>query len=336
MINEKIILEFQKYIEYIKYINKKENDTKQKTINQYKIRNMYIVLNILKNYDKKIKLDNYEELINIKSIGKGTIEKIKQILKKGYIKEIPKSFSYQSKDDKIIKELEDVIGIGSSLANELYEQGIKSVKQLKEKIKNNNINVNDKIKLGLKYHNKVKRNIPRSEMHKINKYILKQVDELNKLLKLTSKNKITGILCGSYRREKPTSNDIDVLLTKNGKEIDSNYLEAFVELLRKRKFILDDITDKNIKTKYMGFCKLNKNPIRRIDIRLVNEQSYPYALMYFTGSKEFNQQVRSIAKSKGYKLSEYGLYKNKKFIKVKTENDIFKKLGLDYVKPKDR
>ena len=159
------------------------------------------------------------------------------------------------------------------------------------------------------------------------------------------------IVCGSYRRKKITSNDIDVLLTHNKINTDNqkdkskiNYLLEFVNKLKENKILKDDLTDGEIKTKYMGFSKLNRKPVRRIDIRFVPKRSYYPALLYFTGSYQLNQDMRQIAKSQGYKLNEYGLYKIiekdgktvEKFIKVKSEKDIFDKLDMDYVNPEER
>ena len=105
-----------------------------------------------------------------------------------------------------------------------------------------------------------------------------------------------------------------------------------------KSFLIDDITDKDYKTKYMGFCKYKNNLIRRIDIRFVTFDYYYSALMYFTGSAEFNKKLRKIAKEKGYKLSEYGLtnLNNNEKIQINSENDIFNFLNLQYLKPKYR
>ena len=150
--------------------------------------------------------------------------------------------------------------------------------------------------------------------------------------------------------KKKTSNDIDVLIThknvKTNKEYEklgTNYLNEFVEFLKKKKMIVDDLTDTNNLTKYMGFSRLPRKSIRRIDIRFVPYKSYHSALLYFTGSYELNTQMRQIAKSLGYKLNEYGLFKIKedgsistRMTKVNSEKDIFKKLKLDYIEPKER
>ena len=97
------------------------------------------------------------------------------------------------------------------------------------------------------------------------------------------------------------------------------------------------MTDGTIKTKYMGFSKLLDNPPRRIDIRFVPFDSYYSALLYFTGSGDFNKKMRQIAKDKGYKLSEYGLFdKNGKQFKVSSERDIFKLLNMEFLVPRLR
>ena len=94
---------------------------------------------------------------------------------------------------------------------------------------------------------------------------------------------------------------------------------------------------------FRSFSKLPRKKVRRIDIRFVPYDYYPAALLYFTGSYELNTQMRQIAKTLGYKLNEYGLFKLKKDdiysdtpVKVKSEKDIFKKLKLDYLEPHER
>src|SRR3989344_4530360 len=68
----------------------------------------------------------------------------------------------------------------------------------------------------------------------------------------------------------------------------------------------------------------------------VEEKSYGAALNYFTGSKEHNIALRQIAKDRGLKLSEYGLFNGNKFIAGRTEEELYKALGLKYVEPELR
>jgi DNA polymerase/3'-5' exonuclease PolX len=89
----------------------------------------------------------------------------------------------------------------------------------------------------------------------------------------------------------------------------------------------------------MGVCKLDNYQIaRRIDIRVVSYQSYYTSLIYFTGSKNFNIDLRNKLLQKNYSLNEYfltDLNDNTKKI-LKSEKEIFEILKIDYIKPEDR
>ena len=337
--NSLIINEFEKLIAFINDENTKIKDIKKISTNQFRIKQLKNVLLILKKYPKKIDLNNYEELSNIDGIGKGTIERIKEILNNGLLSELNNFIDTTKEKTKIIENLESVVGIGNVHAVELYNYGIKSVKDLKKKIKNNEIKVSDKIKLGLKYHGKFEGNIPRKETNNVYKLFKKIINKINK--KLPEDEKYIFEICGSYRREKITSNDIDVLISKKGK-IESNCLENIIKILKTniiddKPFLIDDITDKNIQTKYMGFAKYKDNPPRRVDIRFVPFEFYYSALLYFTGSAELNKKMRNIAKSKKLKLSEYGLFKeNGDRLPINSERDVFDILGIEYLHPRLR
>ena len=69
------------------------------------------------------------------------------------------------------------------------------------------------------------------------------------------------------------------------------------------------------------------------DLRVVSEASFPYALVYFTGSKEHNVGLRGIAKKRGLKLNEYGLFEGEKPIELASEAAIYEFLGLAYYLP---
>ena len=143
-------------------------------------------------------------------------------------------------------------------------------------------------------------------------FLQKMINDIDKDLVLT--------IAGSYRRKKDYSNDIDVLVThkkictnKDYEKIDTNYLFEVVNTLKTKKVIVDDLTDTDNGTKYMGFSKLPRCKVRRIDIRFVPFEYYHAALLYFTGSYELNTQMRQVAKSMGDKLNEYGLFKEKRW-----------------------
>lgn len=346
MINSNIINEFERLIAFINVEQDKlilEKNTKATNINNFRLKQIKNVLSILKKYLKKITLETLSEIEAIPGIGKSSIARIKEILETGKLSELG-NFVDLTKDKQIaLEELESVVGIGHVKALELYNNGITSVKQLKKQIKNKTIEVNEKIELGLKYYGKFEGNIPRKEIDKVYKIFEEIINKINK--KIPENLQYIFEFCGSYRREVPTSGDIDILISKKGMLDDNiNYLEDIIKLLKiplkkndNQPLLIDDLTDKNIITKYMGFGKYKNNPPRRIDIRFVPFESYISALVYFTGSAELNKKMRNIAKNKKLKLSEYGIFKeNGEKLPINEERDIFDLLNLEYLVPRLR
>jgi hypothetical protein len=201
--------------------------------------------------------------------------------------------------------------------------------------------------IGIKYFHDIEKKIPRTEIEKMEKIIKTLTKKMNKDIKLD--------ICGSYRRGKKTSGDIDILLShpdiKEKEDItnmNQNVLLNLIMCLQNIGFLHDHITFEG-NTKYMGICKLNdiKYPYRRIDIRFISYNSYASALLYFTGSAELNKKMRIKAISKDYKLNEYGLYKlefdktigktitGEKFNTI-DEKTIFELLDLKYLLPIER
>jgi DNA polymerase/3'-5' exonuclease PolX len=322
MSNIKIIKEFDKLIIFMKlYEYNSPNYI-------FRLKNIKLALDVIRNYKSKITLNNLDEFSKLDHIGKGTIERIKEILTLGYLNEI-KDFNPNKVKNK--NNLDKIIGIGASKIKELAKLGITTIDLLLKKIAQNEIIVSNTIKMGLKYYNIYQENIPRNE-----------IDNIKKLIKKILDDKYFFEICGSYRRGKNSSNDIDILISSHSKN--TKQLKSIIELLSSKltynnnqPFIVDNLIT-NITTKYMGFCKYKDNPIRRIDIRFVNNNNFYSALLYFTGSAIFNRNIRNVAKKLGYKLSEYGLKNINTGIteKISSEQDIFTILKLEYVKPQDR
>ena len=146
--NSTIIHEFERLIAFITdelNESKKQNDLKKYTANQFRIKQLKNILIILKKYNTKITLDNLAELKNISGVGKGTIDRISEILQTGHLSELGNYVDVNIQKKKIVEELETVVGIGNVLANELVNSGIKSVKDLIKKVNKKEIEVNDKI-----------------------------------------------------------------------------------------------------------------------------------------------------------------------------------------------
>src|SRR5690242_15838580 len=74
----------------------------------------------------------------------------------------------------------------------------------------------------------------------------------------------------------------------------------------------------------------------QVDLRAVEPDAYGAALLYFTGSKAHNIELRKVAQEQSYKLNEYGLFKGTRRVAGKTEAEIYAKLGLDWIPPELR
>lgn len=327
----------------------KEPDVKKKiTEYSFKINNFNKALSKIKEYPNEIK--SGKDLKEIKGIGKGVISRIDEIIDTGSLKELDENTNKQlSIEHKIILDLETITGIGPAKAKDLFKKNITLEKLLNEinkpikHIEESNIlsELTHHQLLGLKYYEDLKEKIPRNEIEKIEKKLVKYIKEINPKLEI--------IICGSYRRGKLSSGDIDMLVLlpelKTEEDIkinDINYLNLIVLKLTNKKLLVDNLTEKG-ETKYMGFCKNSpKSKSRRIDIRFIPYNSKASAMLYFTGSGNFNKEMRTEALKRKYTINEYGIYKlNAKrqkgeLVLTKTEKDIFDLVGMDYLEPEDR
>ena len=129
MANNKIISEFERLIAFI------QNENDNNIANKFRIKQLSNVLNILKKYPEKITLDNLGSLKEVGGIGKGSIDRIIEILSNGSLSELG-NFVDTNTDKKLaLQDLESVVGIGHVHALELYNKVITSFKELKKQIK---------------------------------------------------------------------------------------------------------------------------------------------------------------------------------------------------------
>jgi len=290
---------------------------------------------------KKITNTNptFEELNAEIKIGKKLQEKIEELYKTGKIQEVEDIKSAETYNDNrqyVIDDLTRIWDLGTVKAQKLYdEHNIKSLQQLRELTdeKKQELLTKNQI-IGLKYLEDFEKRIPRSEIDKHNKL-------LSTIFKKVSKN-IKYEIVGSYRRGTESSGDIDVILTltENSTENLKDVINKIVELLKDKEYIIDDLV--HGQTKFMGVSKLTKRSIpRRLDIIASSFNEYPFQILYFTGSKEVNIQMRNIALKYGYSLSQYGLKdkKTNKYLDLtqfKNEKDIFDFLRIEYLTPEQR
>jgi DNA polymerase/3'-5' exonuclease PolX len=329
-INNKIIEQFNLLKKQIEYdIDFLGLDVRK---NKYRLDSTNKVLHRLKKYDKEIKTAEQLKKEKIKDIGEGTLRRIDEILKTGKLSEIkiPKD---AEKYLEFIENLQNIHGIGRKTAYNLFKDyGITSVDDLRKAVKEEKIVLSPTIMKGLKYVDLIKTNIPREDIEYLDIVLRKITIEISP--------KLVGVVCGSYRRGKLTSGDIDYILVHTDlitkKQVERhNYLEDFLEKLRKKKIIVEDLTELG-DTKYMGIAQV-KGVMRRIDIRYFALESYYSAILYFTGSKDFNTKMRQVANLNGWTLNEYGLFDEKnRRMEVNSEKDIFDYLEMEYLPPEKR
>jgi DNA polymerase/3'-5' exonuclease PolX len=149
MINSNIIIEFEKLVNFIQQHIESLTDTELITLNTFRLKQIKNALIIIKNYNTEITIDNIKEFGQIQGIGKGTFNRIKEIIKTGKLEEINICKHTTNENNKIIKELESITGIGHIGALKLLKIGVRSIEDLKNKIDLGEIKVNNKIKLGL-------------------------------------------------------------------------------------------------------------------------------------------------------------------------------------------
>ena len=309
--NHSIINEFEKLIEY----------HKQQNTNKFRITAFNKALNAIKSMNFEI--THVEQVKNISGIGKGTQDRINEILTSGKLSEIKDTNSE-------LNELIRISGIGPAKASALYTEGI-TLKKLQNDPCLVEEHLNHHQKIGLKYLEDIESRIPYDEISSIEKYLSKIIKNIDPKLRFT--------ICGSYRRKKETSGDIDILLYYEKENYENNnILKDVIYTLTKKKFLIDNLTEAGL-TKYMGICRINTNcKARRIDVRYIKTIHYPYALLYFTGSGEFNKNMRVHANKLGFKLNEYYLMnlETEEEIYLNSEREIFEYLKLTYVEPRNR
>jgi DNA polymerase (family 10) len=142
---------------------------------------------------------------------------------------------------------------------------------------------------------------------------------------------IRSELCGSLRRRKETINDIDILVSSDHP---APIMRAFVTLPQVIQVVGHGETKSSVVTADGGTT--GRRVVMNADLRVVRDDQFPFALHYFTGSKEHNIAVRARAQKYGLKLNEYELAGPDRQVRCKDEAGLFKALDLDYIPPEMR
>lgn len=269
-------------------------------------------------------ITNPDEIKDLKNIGDAVIKKLKTFLKDGKLDILEK---YKNSPLYIFKE---IYGVGPKKAKELVDKHkITTIKELRNK---QDELLNDVQKKGLKYYEDILKRIPRKEIDSYKNIFGKIFDEVND-------GNSSFEIVGSYRRGASNSGDIDIIIsnTKNNTDI----FNKFIDLLVNKKVIVERLSHGTVKCLAVG--NIPGKPFRRVDFMYSPPKEYPFAILYFTGSKNFNTFMRQRALNIGFTMNEHGFHimengkKGKKLNKTFTEEkDIFDFLSMEYKKPEDR
>ena len=273
-------------------------------------------------YPNEINPKNYQQLISLPGVGETIVKKIKEYIQTGTLRLLER----ERADPKNI--FSDIYGIGPKKAADLVNKGITSIEQLREK---QDELLNNVQKMGLKHYEDILKRIPRKEIEEYKSVFERLFDEIKDV---DSQFEIVG----SFRRGAKTSGDIDVIVTSEKKEV----FKKFIDKLLEEKIIVEVLSRGN--TKSLVIAKLPaSDTVRRVDFMYTSKEEYPFAILYFTGSKIFNTVMRGRALTMSYSLNEHGLYKmdgKKKGAKLdkvfENEEEIFNFLKMEYKEPNQR
>lgn len=258
-----------------------------------------------------------KDALGIKGVGKSVAETISKFLDTGVNDRL---VDVDREKEEIINFFKSIHGIGSVKALELYNEGRRTLEDLK------NAQLNAHQKIGVEWYEDISLKIPRGEMDIFNSYFGSILNELR------------WDISGSYRRGLAESSDID-LLVSSGNEPPRKVLERVISLMGDK--LVANLGQGD--TKYMGIIKIIPEwKGRRIDIRVVEPKSYAMALLYFTGSVDYSIFLRNVAIKKGMIINEYFIEipdspdRESTKIYFESEEEIHNFLELPYLPPSQR
>lgn len=263
---------------------------------------------------------------DIPGIGEGIANKVREYIATGRIGK------YEQLKDMVphdIIDMMDISGFGPQSLKKIHQQlNIRTKGELVEALRSGSVaklkgfgsRKVENMMRGLKLHKTLEERMLLWEALEAGEKILAGLKQLPEV-------KQAG-LAGSVRRMKETIGDIDILVAceeKHRKKV----VAGFTGSPLVQTVLAKGSTRASVVLRETG---------RQVDLRLVGEHEWGSALQYFTGSKEHNIHLRTIAKDMGYKISEYGIYKTEGNRRVggKTEEEIYETLGLRLMPPEMR
>jgi DNA polymerase (family 10) len=260
------------------------------------------------------------ELTKIKGVGGSTADKLIELRETG---KVAKLEALRATYPPPFVELTKIPGLGPKTLMMIRSQlGVEDLEGLKAAIEGERLR--DLPGLGEKSEEKIKKAIERLGLHGKDRRtplvevygfahsLVARIDALDGVA--------AAVPCGSLRRFSETVGDIDIVVGTTKPEVVHQSVVGFPE-------VVDVVGSGDTKTSFLTREGL------QVDVRTVLPAQMGSALLYFTGSKAHNIQLRQKSIDQGWLLSEYGLFEDEKVLASKTESDIYKALGMEYVPP---
>ena len=259
------------------------------------------------------------ELRDLPGIGESMAEKVEEYLRTG---EIGKFNELKGDLPLDIGDLTAVEGLGPKKIIKLHREiGIKSLEDLKDAARSGKIESVEGF--GERTQKKILENIAFAEQ-KGNRFLLgyvlpesgRLVDEMKDLCSRIE-------VAGSLRRRRETVGDVDIIaVEKKGEDLADRFTS------------MDEVSKVISKGEKKTSVKLHGGI--QVDLRIVEEDYFGAALCYFTGSKQHNITLRTMARKRNLKLSEYGLFEGEERLAGRTEKEVYDQLDLDWIPPEMR
>ena len=258
----------------------------------------------IKEYPQQI--TSAQQASHIPGVGPSIAQRIGEFLTTGHVSEL----APDDEKDRIVKLFMSVGWIGIEKAENLYNAGYRRLEDIPESV------LTRAQWISLQLRNDLSQKIPREEIDLFQRSLTEFLSPMG----------ITFQICGSYRRGRPVSSDIDILV------IDKPGVHVMNEIL-KWPLIAYVIASGEKKSALIGRIAIH----RRIDIQLVQPHEYPFAVTYFTGPDSFNIKMRTYCASFGLRLNEKELIDAQGISRVvQSEQHLFEVLGLAWLTPEQR
>ncbi|ATY64900.1 DNA polymerase POL4 [Cordyceps militaris] len=304
----------------------------ERTSDQWRVLAYRKAIATLKRQPARISTEN--EALRLPGVGARLAAKIAEIATTDRLRRL--EHAQRDGSDQVLKLFLGVHGVGPALAARWAARGMRTLEDVRRQVK-----LTAGQQMGMERYADLNTKIPRDEVEALAKVVQDEAARVDDAVQL--------IVGGSYRRGAPSSGDVDMIISKPSTTHRSELLPFLQELVRRLRdagFIVATLAaDGSI---WQGCCVLPRGDgvWRRMDMLLVPAAEMGAALIYFTGDDVFNRSMRLLARKKGWKLNQKGLWKRDGGIGMETgqedllegrcERRIFELLGVTWREPTQR